>query len=111
MDESGIPSSMRREGRKEGRGGGGRGSEGVFLVPSFRLLGRGAREDLFARLDGGSDVPLYLRPSPSTPVSHPCRGRSIQPPRFPPLSRSLSLSLSSSYSLSLSITSAMVDHV
>ena len=50
-------------------------------------------EDLFARLDGGSDVPLYLRP-PSPPRVEALSATPVAPPRFPPLSHSPSLSLS-----------------
>lgn len=49
------------------------------------------REDLFARLGGGSDVPLYLRrpvqplslsPPPSPPTRHP-RSASLRPAFYP----------------------------
>ena len=59
-------------------------------------------EDLFARLDGGSDVPLYLRP-PSPPRVEALSATPVAPPRFPPLSHSPSpLSLLSSLSIRVS---------
>lgn len=97
-------------------GGGGRRGLGEFFSFPASVSWDAKREDLFARLGRGSDVPLYLRrpvqpPSLSSPFRHP-RSASLRPafypiaapvaPRFLPQRHAPTL---------LTSPRAMVDHV